>query len=116
MDIKLIQKLQEEDLFPNASKEEVKRREEEIEKTYPEMDIYELMDTLYSKAIENFEEQGNFDRISKSEWITNKLMQYKGLTREEANKIKLSYLQNIPIPGDKAFNEVFKCLGDNNGL
>ena len=103
-------KVNEEELFPQASKEEIRQREVEQEKMYPSMSILDLLDTLYSKAYSEFEERDNFDRVAKSEWITRQLMKYKNLDRQEAIKIKHRYLQNEPIGGDTLFNQVYRAL------
>ena len=103
-------KVNEEELFPQASREEIRQREVEQEKMYPSMSILDLLDTLYSKAYSEFEERDNFDRVAKSEWITRQLMKYKNLDRQEAIKIKHRYLHNEPIGGDTLFNQVYRAL------
>lgn len=112
---KLIRQLQEEDLFPNASEEDIKRREIELERSYPSMNIFNLIDVLSTKARERQEALNIFDYPGRSEEVTRGLMKYKNLSRKAAVAIQHRYLNNEPIENDPLFNEVFRALNGDEG-
>ena len=106
-------KVNEEELFPQASEGDIKQREIELEKKYPLMNTDELLDVLADKC---YKVQENPSPRSLYLFVLNGLRKYKKMSGVEAEEIAKKWFEDTyevsltPIPGDKLFNQVYKAL------